>query len=230
MGPTALRRALLLLAALVGGLAMGAALSALPSSDSAKIFWVSNLAAPWLALAFVAGWPQRGRAWGAIAGAAAALACVLGFYAHLLWFVRILFHHTGGSFAWEPADKSIIGALPPWLSSISPWLGLALVFGALFGFLGARWGASRWLVAGLCLALAFLLEPVGWLVVHGGFWPPYVVWIAEAAVGAALLAAVLLVQRSRARLQAQVASSTASSGATQQAHRSDTSNGFRSNV
>jgi hypothetical protein len=79
-------------------------------------------------------------------------------------------------------------ALVPWLSSISPWLALALVFGALFGYLGARWGESRWLVAGLGLALAFLLEPLGWLVLHGRFWPPYAVWIAEVAVGAALLA------------------------------------------
>lgn len=225
-----LRRALLLLAALAGGLAIGAALSAVPSPESAKVFWVSNLAAPWLALAFVAGWPQRSRAWGAVAGAVASLACVLGFYADSLWFVRIHFHHTGGSFAWEPADKSITAALSPWLSSISPWLAVALVFGALFGFLGARWGASRWIVAGLCLALAFLLEPLGWLVLHGGFWPPYVVWIAEAAVGAALLAWVLFIHRSRAGLQAQVASSAARGRAAQQAHQPDAINGFRSNV
>jgi hypothetical protein len=208
-----LRRALLLLAALAAGSAIGAALSALPSPDSAEVFWLSNLAAPWLALAFLAGWPQRSRAWGALAGAAADIACVLGFYAHSLWFIRIHFHHTGGSFAWEPANRSIIAALVPWLSSISPWLALALVFGALFGYLGARWGTSRWLVAGLCLALAFLLEPLGWLVLHGSFWPPYAVLIAEVAVGGALLTWVV-----------------SSGRAAQQTDQPQAPNGIRSNV
>jgi hypothetical protein len=101
-GPRPLRRALLLLAAMAAGLAIGAALSRVHSLDTAKVFWVSNLAAPWLAVAFVAGWP----------GAGADLpACVVAFYAQSLWFVRIRFHHTGGSLAWEPADKSITAAL-----------------------------------------------------------------------------------------------------------------------
>ena len=96
---------------MAAGLAIGAALSRVHSPDTAKVFWVSNLAAPWLAVAFVAGWPQRSPARGAVAGAGADLACVVAFYAQSLWFVRIRFHHTGGSFAWEPADKSITAAL-----------------------------------------------------------------------------------------------------------------------
>ncbi|HZL06576.1 MAG TPA: DUF6518 family protein, partial [Coriobacteriia bacterium] len=94
--PTRLRRALLLLAAAACGFAFGFAVSSIPTPEPDRVFWVSNLAAPWLALAFLAGWPQRSAAWGALAGVCADLACVVGFYLQSSGFVRLGVHHTSG--------------------------------------------------------------------------------------------------------------------------------------
>jgi hypothetical protein len=216
---------LLLLAAAACGFAFGFAVSSIPTPEPDRVFWVSNLAAPWLALAFLAGWLQRSAAWGALAGVCADLACVVGFYLQSSGFVRLGVHHTSGSYAWEipagaPFGQRVVDPFLHWLSLMAPWLVLALVFGAAFGLLGARWGASRWLVAGVLLALAFILEPVGWLVVHGSVWPPYAIWLVEVCLGVALLVWVLVSSRRRAGAQVVHAVAAGSSrGAAQQAHR-----------
>jgi hypothetical protein len=216
----------LLLGLAACGFAFGFATSSIPTPEAPDVFWASNLAAPWLALAFLAGWPQRSPGWGAVAGACADLACVVGFYLQSSGFVRLGVQSTSGSYAWEipsgaPFSQRVIAPLVDWLGLMAPWLAAALVFGAAFGLLGARWGASRWLVSGLILALAFILEPPGWLVVHGSVWPPYVLWIVEVGLGVALLVWVVISSRRRARARAVYPAAGSSRGAAQQAHQAD---------
>jgi hypothetical protein len=185
---------LLLAAAVAGGLAYGLLTSHIPSPRHAGVFWVSNLSAPWLALAFVAGWPQRSLLWGALAGLCTELACVIVFYAMFLSFG-------------DPAPLGLSPAMPlaervaanfgHWLAFAAPWLLAAVIAGSCFGALGGSWGRSRSTIAGGVLAAAFIFEVAAWSVYNRGLWPPYLLWVAEVLLGALLLAAVLIAARRR---------------------------------
>jgi len=71
---------------------------------------------------------------------------------------------------------------------IGPWVIIALATGIVYGALGAWWGRSRALMAGIVLGAPFLVEPVLWLLRNGYFKGPVVIWIGEAVVGLAVLA------------------------------------------
>jgi len=192
--PSSRRSLLLIAAAVAGGLGYGYLTAHIPSPRDMGVFWVSNLSAPWLALAFLAGWPHRSRLWAALAGSCADLACVVGFYAQFFSFGDP--DRLGLSPA-APLAVRLAAGLGHWLSFAAPWLLAAVLAGALFGYLGACWGRSRTPLAGLLLAGAFVFEFAAWYLYNGGLWPPHVVWLAEVLLGVLLLAAVLTASRRR---------------------------------
>lgn len=135
-------------------------MSSLPASSDIGTFWVGNFSAPWAVLAFGAGWAQRSRLWAAIGGVAAEVACVVGFYNSL-------------SLVDDVVDPRLLGpdsfatVISQTLSAIAPWVALAIGAGVLYGLLGRRWGQSRSIVAGVAIALPFMVEPVAWRVYVG---------------------------------------------------------------
>jgi hypothetical protein len=117
------------------------------------------------------------------------------------------------------ARQLVLDAYARWFSTFllgepggTPWLAIALVSGCLLGTIGFAWRASRrwWLAAPV--GAAFLLEPVASLVVlpvvqrirFGTAGTGYslapenvLLWSLEAAVGVAVVAAAVLLSRTR---------------------------------
>jgi hypothetical protein len=62
----------------------------------------------------------------------------------------------------------------------------------VYGLLGRWWGNSRSIVAGVAIALPFLVEPAAWRVYVGFGQGPLVLWLAELAVGIAILGWVIV--------------------------------------
>jgi hypothetical protein len=184
---------LLVLSALAGAL-LGLFMSSLPAPSDIGTFWVGNFSAPWAVLAFGAGWAQRSRLWAAIGGVAAEVACVAGFYGQFLVgdFAdpRKLFGHPP-----YPGLLPFIETVLSWLWFIAPWVAAAIGAGVVYGLLGRWWGQSRSIVAGVAIALPFIVEPVAWRVYDGFGRGPLVVWLVEIAVGITLLGWVLMARR-----------------------------------
>jgi hypothetical protein len=178
------------LSALAGAL-FGRFMSSLPASSDVGTFWVGNFSAPWAVLAFGAGWAQRSRLWAAIGGVAAEVACVAGFYGGPVFDPRGLF----GPPPYPGLLTVIETGLSHWLWFIAPWVALAMGAGVLYGLLGRWWGQSRSIVAGVAIALPFMVEPVAWRVYVGLGQGPLVVWFVEIAVGITLLGWVLVARR-----------------------------------
>jgi hypothetical protein len=181
---------LLVLSALAGAL-LGLFMSSLPAPSDIGTFWVGNFSAPWAVLAFGAGWAQRSRLWAAIGGVAAEVACVAGFYAQFLTVDpgRLGFFRPTGLLT------LIETGLSQWLWFVAPWVAVAMGAGVLYGLLGRWWGQSRLIVAGVAIALPFIVEPVAWRVYDGFGRGPLVVWLVEMAVGITLLGWVLVARR-----------------------------------
>jgi hypothetical protein len=181
---------LLVLSALAGAL-LGLFMSSLPAPSDIGTFWVGNFSAPWAVLAFGAGWAQRSRLWAAIGGVAAEVAIVAGFYAQGLVLDpdRFLLPRSTGLLT------LIETTLSHWLWFIAPWVAVAIGAGVVYGLLGRWWGQSRSIVAGVAIALPFIVEPVAWRVYDGFGKGPLVVWLVEIAVGITLLGWVLVARR-----------------------------------
>ena len=183
---------LLVLSALAGAL-LGLFMSSLPAPSDIGTFWVGNFSAPWAVLAFGAGWAQRSRLWAAIGGVAAEVACVAGFYAQFLVGPIVDPRRLGLP---PPTGLTLIEtSLSQWLWFIAPWVAVAIGAGVLYGLLGRWWGQSRSIVAGVAIALPFIVEPIAWRVYDGFARGPLVVWFVEIAVGIALLGWVLVARR-----------------------------------
>jgi hypothetical protein len=182
---TSLRRSLLLAACIVGGGLFGLAVSLIPSPHVVTTFWVSNLASPWLVLAFLAGWSQRSQIWAAGTGAMADVASIVGFYGRFLFIDT---HPLPGPLSQStPLLIRIETNLSGWLHFVFPWVLIAILAGVAYGLLGYRWGRRRSIVAGALVALPFIAEPWLWRVYAGYVQDPLILWIAEGAVGVALL-------------------------------------------
>ena len=181
---------LLVLSVLAGAL-LGLFMSSLPAPSDIGTFWVGNFSAPWAVLAFGAGWAQRSRLWAAIGGVAAEVACVVGFYAQFL----VVDPDRLGLLRSTGLLTVIETGLSQWLWFIAPWVAVAMGAGVLYGLLGRWWGQSRAIVAGVAIALPFIVEPVAWRVYVGFGQGPLVVWLVEIAVGITLLGWVLVARR-----------------------------------
>ena len=163
----------------------GAASAWIKGNDAGLRDAIGNASAPWLLLPFLAGAAcrSRGPAGAALAGLAATLAALAGFYF---------------------ADSFVLDLGPhPWLVDLSLtmrgavfWAERAVVTGPVFGALGFWWRRHRSLLAAGLVAAAFVLEPAAWWL-YGGYLgggaaypvPGYpALWLTEIAVGAAGLA------------------------------------------
>lgn len=173
----------LLISSALAGLLLGRFMSSLPAPSSIETFWVGNLSSPWAVLAFLAGWSQRSRAWAATGGVAAEVACVAGFYVKLLFVDP---DHLGLPHSTDAV--TLIGTgVSQWLWFIAPWVAVAVPAGVVFGLVGRWWGESRSIVAGVAVALPFIVEPAVWRVRVGFGQGPTVIWFAEVAIGIAIL-------------------------------------------
>jgi hypothetical protein len=138
-------------------------LSAHPSATA-----VSLLSAPWLLVAFAAGWtqptPRRAMALGATSTVAA-----LGGY----WLMT-LSPVEGAQFG--------VGTVRGLLFSQSVLIVGAFLTGPLFGWLGNRWRNERWWAAAVIAAAAFCLEPLAHAALGSAIRSPSV-WQGEVALG-----------------------------------------------
>ena len=186
-----MRRSWMLLAlCALAGLLLGLLMSSLPTPSTLTTFWIGNLSSPWAVLAFVAGWSQRSRIRAPVAGVVAEVACVAGFYGQFL--VGDVVDPRRLGFIDSTDALTLIGtAVSQWLVFIAPWVIVAIGAGVVYGLLGRWWGVSRSIVAGVALALPFLVEPVAWRVYVGFGQGPLVLWLVEVAVGIAILGWVI---------------------------------------
>jgi hypothetical protein len=115
---------------------------------------------------------------------------VAGFYGQFL--VGDLFDPRRLGFVDSTAPLDLTGiAVSHWLWFIAPWLAVAIGAGVVYGLLGRWWGESRAIVAGVALALPFIVEPVAWRVYVGFGQGPLVLWLVEIALGIAILYLVI---------------------------------------
>jgi hypothetical protein len=182
---------MLLALSTLAGVLVGLFMSSLPAPSDVGTFWVGNFSAPWAVLAFGAGWSQRSRRWAGIGGVGAEVACVAGFYGKFLVFDP---DRLGLPRSTTPITLIETG-LSQWLWFIAPWLAVAIGAGIVYGLLGRWWGESRSIVAGVALALPFIVEPAAWRVYVGFGQGPLVIWLIEIAVGITLLGWVLMARR-----------------------------------
>ena len=172
------------------GFLYGWATSYIPAPHDVSAFWVGNLCAPWLVIAFLAGLTQTSWPWSLAAGVATDVACVFGFY------FRTLDHlHAGWSDDPNAAPPSALVQIQHFLSVNEQWFAAALVAGALYGALGQLWRRTRSLAAGLAVAAGFFAEPALWPLYNGFYKGPWFLWAAEIVVGFAVFAGFTIVSR-----------------------------------
>jgi hypothetical protein len=132
---------------------------------------VSLLSAPWLLLAFFAGWTQRSPRRGALVGIACTLAALIGY----------------GLMTLSPVENAHL-TLPSGLAFVRSGIGVfggAIVTGPLFGWFGYRWRASRSWAGASVTAASVILEPLAHSAVGNAIRFP-AISAAEVAVGTAM--------------------------------------------
>lgn len=194
------RLSVVLPAALLLGYAYGWATSVIPSPSDPAVFWVANLAAPFVVLPFaVASWVGRRRtaslvpmvasiAMGALTGAG----MVAGFYG---------LHRVGRDPSADTGQaETIAGAYARWLSTFVlgrpggiPWLTIGVMTGCLAGLLAWLWTQRGALWAGVLAVTPLLIEPLTRIALGArgiplmGGYPRLpgnvVIWAIEALVG-----------------------------------------------
>ena len=188
------------------GYAYGALAAAIPSPDDPDIFWVGNLAAPFVVLPFlVVSWFAR--IWGdlrvplsLVLGGLAGSGLVAGFYG---------LHRVGRDPNADPGEpETIVGSYGRWLSTFVlgrpdgiPWLTIGVIAGAVAGLLAWAWMTRGSRAAGVAGVSPLLLEPVARMaagsrgVPLAGGYPRLpgnlAIWAVEAAVGVVALWLVL---------------------------------------
>jgi hypothetical protein len=174
------------------GLAFGKAMSLIPSPHSGHVFWLGNLCAPWLVIAFLAGESQRDPLRAATAGLLAEIACVVGFYAQFLFHGRSSLGLSDST----PFFHYALIDLRQWFVFVAFWLVIAVTSGVLYGLLGFWWRRSAPPVAALAVGLPFIAEPGLWALRDHELRGPSYIWVAEVALGVGLII-FLLVRKSR---------------------------------
>jgi Family of unknown function (DUF6518) len=133
---------------------------------------VSLLSAPWIVLAFIAGWTQREPRRAALLGLGCTASALVGY----------------GLMTLSPVENAhlTLQTATGFTRSESRVIGGAFVTGPLFGWLGSRWRTDRTWLGALAAAGAVCLEPLAH-VVAGSAIRFTAVWVAECAVGLALV-------------------------------------------
>jgi hypothetical protein len=196
--------------AVTTGYAYGSLTAALPSPDDPDVFWLGNLAAPFVVLPFVAvSWLAR--TWAGlrlplslVLGGLTGASMVAGFYG---------LHRVGRDPNADPGEaESLVGAYGRWFSTFVlgrpggiPWLTIGVISGVAAGLLGWAWVTRGSRAAGVAGVAPLLIEPVARVAVGGtgvplaGGYPrlpgTLAIWAAETVVG---VVAVWLVLRRRA--------------------------------
>jgi len=172
---------------LVGAVVFGGAdqylgsFPALPWGASASL-----LSAPWLLVAFVAGWTQRDARRGVLLGLGCTYAGLLGYALMTLSPVE------GAHLTWTTA----VG----FCRSEAPVLAGGLASGPLFGWFGHRWHVARAWIGALVTAAAFCVEPLAESAVRPYLITSAFVRRAEIAAGIVMIGYVVLaVARRRPR-------------------------------
>jgi hypothetical protein len=183
--------------ALLLGYAYGWATSTIPSPGDPEVFWVANLAAPFVVVPFaLASWVGRRRtvrpAPMIASGAVTAAGLVAGFYG---------LHRVGRDSSADIGQaETIAGAYARWLSTFVlgrpggiPWLTIGVVGGCAAGVLGWLWTQRGALWAGILAVTPLVIEPLARIALgaHGiplaGGYPRLpgnvVIWVMEALVG-----------------------------------------------
>jgi hypothetical protein len=134
--------------------------------DDASVFWIGNLAAPYLVIGFVAGaWVARKAAAAAAAGALSVVAAVAGFY-DILRIVTVT-NLDEGLAPDVPRWSAVLQSLGRWLSLMlwgnTPWLMIGVVVGLVTGLLGYRWRVRGGRLEAFAVGAALVVEPVVYL-------------------------------------------------------------------
>ncbi len=147
---------------------------------------VSQMSAPWLAIAFVTGaWPVR-RGHAVVIGTAVTFAAVAGYMVMMLSPVEGV---TLSAINWPAELRSQLHVILP-----------ACLTGPLFGWLGWRWRREQSVAPALLIAALFAFEPVVRAVAGMQIESRSVVWLIEA--GSGVLAGVAVALRRAAASQA----------------------------
>jgi hypothetical protein len=147
---------------------------------------VSQMSALWLLLPFAFGCTQDRPRRAMVAGLAATVAALVGYFAMTL-----------SPMEGVSLSSAAAGILPLLRSNLLVIVG-GLVTAPAFGLLGQRWRVSRSWVSAALVAGALLLEPLA-RQVDGRLFGPSWVWAAEIAVGACLVAGFLVAGTARRR-------------------------------
>jgi hypothetical protein len=132
---------------------------------------ISLLSAPWLLLAFLAGWTQRDPRRAALLGLACTASALLGYGLMTLSPLENAQLSLDSAAAFAHSESRVIVG--------------GLFTGPLFGWFGRRWRVDRAWFGALATAAAFCLEPFARIPAgHAIRFPA--VWIAEVAVGVAM--------------------------------------------
>jgi hypothetical protein len=155
------------------GFAFGLIMAHLPAPHDRNAFWISNLAAPWVVLPFIAGVvaPRRVPALALLVGCIACVASIIGFY-------------------WQVVLHGVV-------TSIAPWVVLAVVTGSLYGYFGRTWRQRGSRAAAIALTAPAILEFILWTARDRGVPRPYSLWLVETAVGTIGLIGMLYLARPR---------------------------------
>jgi hypothetical protein len=133
---------------------------------------VSLLSAPWLLLPFLAGWTQRDARRAALLGLACSVSAFVGY----------------GLMTLSPIENAhfSVASASAFARSESPFIVASFFTGPLFGWFGYRWRADHAWLGALVTAVAFCLEPVARI--PAGYEIRFrAVWIAEVAIGVAMV-------------------------------------------
>lgn len=141
---------------------------------------VSLLSAPWLLVAFAAGWTQPTPKRAMTLGALGTLAALAGYW------VMTVSPVEGGVLTIQEIRGLLIGQ--------AALVFAAFVTGPLFGWLGNRWRTDRWSIAALIAAAALCLEPLAHLAA-GSAIRSSGVGLGEVAVGLVMAAYVAATAR-----------------------------------
>jgi hypothetical protein len=165
------------MATIVGGLFFGV-IDRLTSLGPNWALDLSNVAAFWLAAAFVAGMSARTRAEGGVLGTLCLASALFGYYGYMYFGEHV---RSIGYLQWRAA----------------PWVAATIIVGPLFGALGEQWRWRRSSAALCALAAAFCLDGLGYAMWVGWRDPSNaIVHLAVVAIGL-VLATTLLVRRRR---------------------------------
>jgi hypothetical protein len=141
---------------------------------------VSLLSAPWLVLAFLAGWTQREPKRAALLGFACTASALVGYGLMTLSPVENAHLTTQSAAAFLRSESRVVVG--------------GLITGPLFGWLGNRWRNDRAWLGALAAAGAVCLEPLARLSA-GEAIRFRTVWVAEVAVGLAMVTYVATTAR-----------------------------------